>query len=46
MRYEYIAMSYIRIKANRVTKFWEIDFSDFAPEITCDEHCYACTVNR
>ncbi len=36
----------IRIKGYEQTKFWELDFSDFAPEITCDEHCYACTVNR
>jgi radical SAM/Cys-rich protein len=36
----------IRIKGHEQTKFWEIDFNDFAPEITCDEHCYACTVNR
>jgi len=35
-----------RIKGYEQAKFWEIDFSDFAPEITCDEHCYACTVNR
>jgi len=36
----------IRIKGYEQTKFWDIDFSDFTPEITCDEHCYACTVNR
>jgi len=36
----------IRIKGYEQTKFWELDFSDFAPEITCAEHCYACTVNR
>lgn len=36
----------IRIKNYEDKKFWDIDFSDFAPEITCDEHCYACTVNR
>jgi radical SAM/Cys-rich protein len=36
----------IPIKGYERTKFWEIDFSDFSPEITCDEHCYACTVNR
>jgi radical SAM/Cys-rich protein len=35
-----------RIKGSEQSKFWEIDFSDFTPEITCDEHCYACTVNR
>lgn len=36
----------IRIKNYEEKKFWDIDFSDFTPEITCDEHCYACTVNR
>jgi radical SAM/Cys-rich protein len=36
----------VRIRGYEQTKFWEIDFSDFTPEITCDEHCYACTVNR
>jgi len=36
----------IPIKGYERTKFWDIDFSDFAPEITCKEHCYACTVNR
>jgi len=36
----------IRIKNYEDKKFWDIDFSDFTPEITCDEHCYACTVNR
>jgi arsenite methyltransferase len=36
----------IRIKEHEQTKFWDIDFSNFTPEITCEEHCYACTVNR
>ncbi|MEW6002300.1 MAG: arsenosugar biosynthesis radical SAM (seleno)protein ArsS [Nitrospirota bacterium] len=36
----------IRIKDYEGKKFWEIDFDSFNPEITCDEHCYACTVNR
>lgn len=36
----------IRIKGYEQMKFWEIDFTDFEPEVTCDEHCYACTVNR
>ncbi len=26
--------------------FWEIDFEDFHPVISCGEQCYACTVNR
>jgi len=29
----------IPIKDMERTKFWEIDFSDFAPEITCKDHC-------
>ncbi len=36
----------IGIQGHEDKKFWDIDFSDFTPEITCDEHCYACTVNR
>jgi arsenite methyltransferase len=36
----------IRIQGYEDKKFWDIDFSDFSPKITCDEHCYACTVNR
>lgn len=35
----------IPIKGYEKTKFWEIDFENFKPEITFDEHCYACTVN-
>ena len=36
----------IRVKDYEHKRFWEIDFDRFSPEITCDEHCYACTVNR
>lgn len=36
----------IRVKDYEKKRFWEIDFDRFSPEITCDEHCYACTVNR
>jgi arsenite methyltransferase len=36
----------IRVKGHENKKFWEIDFEHFNPEITCGEHCYACTVNR
>jgi radical SAM/Cys-rich protein len=36
----------IRVKDYEDKRFWEIDFNDFNPEITCLEHCYACTVNR
>jgi radical SAM/Cys-rich protein len=33
----------IKIKGFENKKFWEIDFDDFNPEISCGEHCYACT---
>jgi len=33
------------VKGYEEAKSWEIDFDDFRPEITCAEHCYACTVN-
>ncbi len=36
----------IRIKGYEQAKFWELDFNEFTPEVTCDEHCYACTVNK
>jgi arsenite methyltransferase len=36
----------IRVKNFEDKKFWEIDFDSFNPEITCGEHCYACTVNQ
>ncbi len=36
----------IKVKGYEDKKFWEIDFENFNPEITCGEHCYACTVNR
>jgi radical SAM/Cys-rich protein len=36
----------IRIKGYEDRMFWDIDFKNFNPEITCDMHCYACTVNR
>jgi radical SAM/Cys-rich protein len=36
----------MRVKGYEDKKLWEIDFEDFSPEITCDEHCYACTVGR
>ncbi len=35
----------MRIKAYENTYFWDIDFSNFKPEISFDSHCYACTVN-
>ena len=35
----------IRIKGYENMKFWEIDFDDFNPEISCGEHCYACTAS-
>lgn len=33
----------IKIKGYEDKKFWEIDFKNFDPEISCGEHCYACT---
>lgn len=36
----------IRVKGYEDNKFWEIDFESFYPEVTCDVHCYSCTVNR
>lgn len=35
----------VRTKGYENRKFWEIDFNNFTPEITCAEHCYACTAN-
>jgi radical SAM/Cys-rich protein len=35
-----------RVKGYEDKRLWEIDFEDFDPEITCDDHCYACTVGR
>ncbi len=36
----------IRVKDYEDKTFWDIDFDRFNPEITCGEHCYACTVNQ
>lgn len=36
----------VRIKGYEDKKFWEIDFENFNPEISCGEHCYACTAAR
>lgn len=36
----------IRIKGYENMRFWEIDFENFNPEISCGEHCYACTAAR
>ncbi len=35
----------IKTKGYEYTKFWEIDFNNFNPEIICAEHCYACTAS-
>lgn len=35
----------IKVKDYEDRKFWEIDFDDFNPEISCGEHCYACTAS-
>jgi radical SAM/Cys-rich protein len=32
-----------KIKGYEDKRFWDIDFSDFNPIISCGEHCYACT---
>jgi radical SAM/Cys-rich protein len=36
----------MKIKGYEGTKFWEIDFDRFLPEIALGEHCYACTVDQ
>ena len=36
----------IRVQGYENTKFWEIDFDNFKPQIAFDDHCYACTVNN
>jgi len=36
----------IKVAGYEDKRFWEIDFDDFNPVISCGEHCYACTVNR
>jgi arsenite methyltransferase len=35
-----------RIKGYENIKFWEINFDDFNPIVSCGEHCFACTVRR
>ncbi len=35
----------IPVKGYDKTPFWDIDFDNFEPEISFDDHCYACTVN-
>jgi radical SAM/Cys-rich protein len=32
-----------KIEGYADTKLWDIDFSDFSPDITFGEHCFACT---
>lgn len=32
-----------RAKGYETAKFWEIDLPGFSPDITFDEHCFACT---
>lgn len=36
----------IPIKGYEHKRFWEIDFENFNSEISCGEHCYACTAAR
>lgn len=33
----------MRLKGHEQVRFWEVDLSNFTPEIIFDEHCYACT---
>lgn len=33
----------IRTKGYEDVRFWEIDYDNFNPVISCGEHCYACT---
>jgi radical SAM/Cys-rich protein len=35
-----------RIKGYETIKFWEINFDDFNPIVSCGEHCFACTARR
>lgn len=35
-----------KIKNWENIKFWDINFNNFRPTISCDNHCYACTANR
>jgi radical SAM/Cys-rich protein len=34
------------VKGYENVRFWEIDLVGFTPEITFDEHCYACTAGH
>lgn len=36
----------MKVKGYEDSRFWEIDFSNFNPEIAFAGHCYACTVNN
>ena len=36
----------MKIKGYEDKKFWDMDFENFNPGISFDDHCYACTVNR
>jgi arsenite methyltransferase len=36
----------IKVNGYEDRHFWEIDFEEFNPVISCGEHCYACTVNK
>ncbi len=35
-----------RIKGFEDSRFWDIDFSFFHPDITFAEHCYSCTAGQ
>ncbi len=35
-----------RVNGYETVKFWEIDLAEFSPDITFDNHCYACTAGH
>lgn len=35
-----------RIKGYENARFWEINFDDFTPVVSCGEHCFACTARK
>jgi radical SAM/Cys-rich protein len=36
----------MRLKGYEQDRFWDVDLTRFIPEITFDEHCYACTAGH
>lgn len=43
---DYNLAARLRIAGYEPRKFWEIDFATFRPEISMDDHCYACTAGE